>query len=262
MQCVEIEMSAQSRWTFFGVVTPERVPVDWDIPLAGKARSLGWMFEFRVMIWKSQIIVDINVLDGTPDIFSLRNIAVTLAENLTDLIGYKEACYFNVEIISAINRDTDDWQVFGIDIPALLESRRESPKIIDSNLIRQVAKNHAAQIALSDFGSAMRFPKGTGFYCYRAIEAMMQSMKDSDQVKDGIAWDFLRSHLNVTREAIDEVKAHADLPRHGKPSGMTDAERVTVFRITDEILRRFLIFITGEGLRQPLSLDEFPVVSP
>jgi hypothetical protein len=57
---------------------------------------------------------------------------------------------------------------------------------------------------------------GTGFHCYRAIDAMMQSMKDIENDKDEAAWTRLRDRLRVKRTPIDVVKAHADLPRHGK----------------------------------------------
>jgi hypothetical protein len=69
----------------------------------------------------------------------------------------------------------------------------------------------------------------------------------------------LRERLRVDRAAIDAVKAHADLPRHGKPSTIQDAERVLVFKITDEIVRRFLVYLKSG--QQPLAAGEFEVLT-
>jgi hypothetical protein len=65
------------RWTFFGRVLPERVPVTWDTPLEGSARLpiLGLAFDFRVVIHMSQAVVDITVKEGDADVPSLRNAA-------------------------------------------------------------------------------------------------------------------------------------------------------------------------------------------
>ncbi|MGY8664066.1 hypothetical protein Q3C01_17095 [Bradyrhizobium sp. UFLA05-109] len=133
--------------------------------------------------------------------------------------------------------------MFGIDIPALSRDREATPPAIDTSILLAVGANPEAQLVLADFTNAMRFPVGTGFYCYRAIEAMMQFVKDTDDENDKVAWPKLRERLRVSREAIDAVKAHADLPRHGKPSAMTDSERVLVFKIADEMTRRFLVYL-------------------
>jgi hypothetical protein len=249
-------------WTFYGVVLPERVPVSLPAPFAGKAfnATLGSDFTFRVVIHASQIIVDLTIDNDDVDVHSLRNLASSNAQILTDLIGYKAACCFNVDIRSAVCRENDDWYVFGIDIPVLVETRAGQPREIDVALLQAIAQNPAAQFVLEEFANAIRFPIGTGFYCYRAIEAMMQFMKVDEAENEAVAWSNLRAALRLERATIDEVKTHADMPRHGKPTGMTDAERVTVFKIADEIIRRFLIYLTSA--RKPLSASKFEMLAP
>jgi hypothetical protein len=95
---------------------------------------------------------------------------------------------------------------------------------IQSDLIIAVGTNVSAQMVLADFREAMRVAVGTGFFCYRAIEAMMQSMKGADITSDNSAWQQLRDRLRIDRSAIDEIKSHADFPRHGRPSSITDAD--------------------------------------
>jgi hypothetical protein len=155
-----------NRWTFFGRVLPERVPIKWDIPLEGSARVQGLdiVFDFRVVIHSSQAIVDITVREGDADLPSLRNAAVDCIRQITDLVGYKQGSCFDVEVVSAIRRDTADWTVFGVEIP-VLAARRNVGEVgtIDEKLVSAVGRNPAAQIVLADFREAMRVPIGTGF---------------------------------------------------------------------------------------------------
>jgi hypothetical protein len=216
--------------------------------------------DFSTAIHAGQVIVTLDVTSGSPDIDSLRNIALDCAHQLTDLVGYASSCFFDVEIVSAVSRNTDHWRVFGVQIPALIErgnSHRQTA--IDGDLAHAVLTNTAAQMALRDFQLAMRDAIGTGFYCYRAIEAMMQSMKVAGITSDKHAWEQFNRSLLLDRSASAKIKSHADFPRHGKPSSMTDQDRVEVFKLTDEIIHRFLEFIRrGTG---PLSADEFSVLS-
>lgn len=86
----------------------------------------------------------------------------------------------------------------------------------------------------------MRVPVGTGLFSYRAIEAIMQAMRSSDEESNGFAWGRTRGTLRVDRSAIDYVRSFADRPRHGRPSGISDQDRAQVFKITDEVIRRYL----------------------
>lgn len=246
-------------WTFFGRVLPERVPVTLPLPLVGSGTApiLSVKFDFRVKIHASQAIVDLTLELDKPDIPTLRNLAAQQIRTIIDLIGYLKGMYFDVEIVSAICRETGDWTVFGIEIPVLAERRKAVRDEIQSSLLVAVSAKPSAQMVLADFREAMREAVGTGFYCYRAIEAMMQSMKVETIASDNSAWEQLRSRLRIDRSAIDEVKNHADFPRHGKPSGMTDAERAKVFSITDEIIRRFLEHLV---CGKPLDDPEFPLI--
>ena len=128
------------------------------------------------------------------DIDSLRNIALDCAHQLTDLVGYASGCFFDVEIVSAVSRNSDEWRVFGVQIPVLVERKNSHRSMsIDGELILAVSGNIPAQMVLRDFQQAMRDAIGTGFYCYRAIEAMMQSMKVGEITSDKLAWEQAQS---------------------------------------------------------------------
>jgi hypothetical protein len=247
------------KWTFFGKTVPERVPITWQTPLSGSAQSaLGSKFGFRVAIHQSQLVVDLDVEDPTPDVTTLRNFAVSAVRTITDLVGYQEGCYFDVEIISGVCQETNEWTVFGIQIPVLASRRVNQTSSIDGKVVSAVAHSVPCQMVLADFREAIRVPIGTGFFCYRAIETMMQSMRTSPDEKDSSAWEQLRNILRIDRSAIDEVKRHADLPRHGRPSAIADAERAKVLMLTDEIIKRFMENLVS-GHKSP-AREEFPVL--
>jgi hypothetical protein len=251
-----------SKWTFFGKVHPERIPVTWDVPISARARQpdFGITFDYRAVIHASQVIVDIEVITGAPDIDSLRHVAQNCARMITDLVGYGAGCFLDVEIISVISRDNDEWRIFGTEIPVLVareNSHRHSA--FSGELVKAVVGNPYATLALRDFQKAMGDGIGTGFYCYRAVEAMMQSMKTAEIDKDKQAWERLNQVLCLNRSASETIKRHADFPRHGKPSSMTDDERATVFELTDEIIRRFIEYLRRG--KEPLSAEEFPILT-
>jgi hypothetical protein len=243
-----------SKWTFFGRILPERVPITWPGPLSGSAESgLGFAFDYRVVIHHSQIVIDLEIEKDAPDLATLRNTAAEIVRAIADLISYQTACGYEVEIVSAVCHETDEWEVFGINIRMLAAQRKvQGTLAMEADLLIAVTSSAAAQVVLANFRAAMRVPVDTGFFCYRAIEAMMQSMKSTPGEKDGSAWDRLREKLCIDRTAIDEVKKHADVPRHGNPSAITDAERAAVFALTDEMIRRFLQFLVrGEKSNRP-----------
>jgi hypothetical protein len=251
-----------SSWTFFGRVRPERFPVTWGTPISGHLSQpgLGLEVDFFTAIHVGQVIVTLTVTSGSADIYSLRNVALDCAHQLTDLVGYVSGCYFDVEIVSAVSRETSEWHVFGVQIPALVQRDNSHRRpTIEGDLALAVSGSMPTQMVLRDFQHAMRDSIGTGFFCYRAIEAMMQSMKNEQITSDKQAWIQLNNSLSLDRSVSEKIKSHADFPRHGKPSSMTDQDRADVFLLADEVIHRFLEYVRrGSGALPP---SEFPILS-
>ena len=175
---------------------------------------------------------------------------------MTDLVGYLNGFAYDVEVISAVCRHTGRRCVFGFTIPVLADRRGGVlAREIDGALVTAIHEEVGARIALANFREAIRVPIDSCFFCYRAVEAMMQSIRVDDSEKDRLAWERFRSALRVEKSAIDYVKGHADTPRHGRPSAITDAERAIIFRLTDEMITRYLHFIVRGKV--PLLESEF-----
>lgn len=246
-------------WTFFGKILPERFPLSIGAPFQVEVEQpdLGRKAKFRVVMHASQLIVTIELIEGKAEVLDLRNWARLCAQQFADVVGYSYGGHFDVDIISAVRGE--EWHVFGNQIPAIANRQNSHRKpSIDGDLLSAVGKSPHAANVLRDYQLAMQDPIGTGFYCYRAIEAAMQAMKSETVSDDKAGWTALNNALRLDKSAAMFVKKYADYPRHGKPWSMTDADRVNVFEITDEIIYRYLELIR---LGVPaLPAESFPVL--
>jgi len=248
---------AVEQWTFFGRISPERIRLSIRVPVKfiSESNELSSNYEIQIQIADGQFVAAVVVTSGAWDMHTLKKIVESDIRKITDIIGFRHGASFDVVMIRA---NCDDGRTVVFEIPVLEHSRVGVANTLDSKLIDAVVSNIPAQMALADFREAMRNPMGTGFFCYRAVEAVMQSMKAEPEDEDG-AWDMLCQRLQVDRSTIETIKAHADYPRYGKISSISDVDRATVFRLTDEIVKRYLDYIQRGSA--PLSATEYPLFS-
>jgi hypothetical protein len=178
-----------SSWTFFGTVEPERIPMSWGQPISGRLEQadFGIEAEFFVAIHASQVIVNLTATKGSPEIYDLRNIALDCARSLltswassrvvTSMLRSGPPCLgtrMNGTCLASRSR-----------LAGRGNSHRKSS--LDGDLALAISGSIRAQMVFRDFQLAMRDAVETGFYCYRAVEAMMQSMKSDATTKDNRA---------------------------------------------------------------------------
>lgn len=239
------------QWTFFGRILPERVTISIQFPMMEVEIPLhGARLSVDLNIHQCQVIAMVKVTSGSIEVFDLRNVIEEHCRSVTDVIGFKSGMSFDVDIISCMDV-AGNWRIFASEIPILFEKKKHAGLQITIEELGAILTNPHARIALADFREAMRVPLQTGFFCYRCIETMMQSMKSAQVDKDSLVWEKLRSSLRIEQEAIRFVKGHADWARHGRTGNITDAERAEIFSLTDEIISRYITFLQGGSL--PLS---------
>ena len=226
------------KWTFFGRVLPERMPVTVHLPAMNTTDLAGRNAQTEIVIHQSQITVILNHDYEEDDPFTTRNRVESSVRSLLDLIGFQRGMSFDVEIISWVN-DKNAMGTFSIEIPVLYNLKDHSVLGLESEVVGGFLSSIPAQIAFADFREAMRMPVQTGFFCYRSIEAIMQHFKQGDRNDNG-AWKELRATLQIDRSAIDYVKQFSDWARHGRSGTISDDERANIFRLTDAILDRFI----------------------
>jgi hypothetical protein len=248
-----------ARWTFFGRILPERIPLHFKDPfnLELEVTEFGLAYRVTLNIAYSQFVAHTIIMRGPNDPLLLRNLVKADVAKIADLVGFVRGVSFDVDVISACCGDGRT-VVFGTTISVLAARRSGTTNEIESELLGAVLADIPSTIVLSDFREAMRNPVGTGFFCYRAIEAMMQSLKAHPDDDDKPTWERLNGLLQIDESASKAVKAHANYPKHGKRFAITDQDRAMVFRITDEIIRRYLEYLKRG--KAPLPASEFPLL--
>ena len=227
------------------------------MPIEGEAEvndAYSFRCVFRISLHLGQLVVDTTFTSNELDVATMRNFVVEQSQHLTGLIGYKFGGVFDVDIISASKQDTNEWHIFGNEWSCL--KRQQGQSSIDGEVARIILEDHACNLVLSDFQRALR--EDTGFYCYRAIEVMMQSER-AQKSTDSDAWKNLRSLLNFNKEFATRIKHFADPVRHGKAKGMSGQEREEIIMSTDQLIGRFLDFVIGG--RKPLDQNKYPMLS-
>jgi hypothetical protein len=245
---------------FSGRIVPERVPLSVlpSIRWSSSFESPGVAYDVSLGVADGQVSASVKVTSGAPDIHTLRGLVAVDLQAMVDLIGYAVGLQYAVDIISAASLDSADRVVFGIRIPVLAERVRLDFGKLDADLIASVTQNVATQMALRDFNEAMGNAVNTAFYCYRAIETLMQDVR-AEGDNDRQAWDRFRAALRVDRRAIDYIERKVADHRHGKLAAINHDERTNLFRITDEVIWRHLNFLKSGRL--DLAEDDFPMYS-
>jgi hypothetical protein len=148
-----------TRWTFFGRILPERIPLSVMLPEQRmKVAELGLRYRATIQIDKGQFVVPVIIESGHQvDVFTLRNSVEDVIRSVTDLIGYLDGISFDVDTISALS---DDGQtvIFPIEIPVLRETRQPPTATIESDLLKAVSEEIPARLVLADFREAIRTP--------------------------------------------------------------------------------------------------------
>lgn len=246
--------TAMTAWLFQGRILPSLPLLDLEVGQIDLTSNLGFDFSVDISVKSSVVLVRVNQYTET-DLATLRNAVTRSVQSMVDLGNLANDTMCEVEILSAQSTG-GAWTVFDGFMPGL---DRSGEFTLSSDHTRLVSSDVQAQAMLSDYTFAMRVPEHTGFYCYRAVEAAMQSFRSPERSADSACWAALRHSLRLDRSALDQIKSHADWARHGKRGYLTWPQRLELLTRTREILSRYIAF-ASQG-RHPLSSEEYPLLS-
>ena len=232
-------------YIFIGKILPERAMLSLSIPSTQINFADGTSSaEMKVNILLNQLLVKIDT-DHQWNVNDLRNTVRDLVQSYLSMIGFIAGHAYDLEITRVICDERGIDYVFGIDIPCLNEISVGKDKAKEMEKLQRCSEGENGKFirrCLNDLVSAMKNVEDTGFYCYRAVEALRNHSASesnlSDQ-KDATKWDHFRSVAGVERESIMAVKAYADPLRHGRPTGITEAERIIIFQGTWGIVQAY-----------------------
>jgi hypothetical protein len=222
---------------FTGRVIPERAgisigPVSFQVG-AGADLPQSTLY---IEILLSQVHARLVCPSPPLNIFSARNVVVDAVRSLLDVGGFIGGRGIDAEILQVTAADGTHNRVFDQEIPALV-GLASARGLTHDHLFHLMSKPDSWHIrrALSDFREATSNPVDTGFFCYRAIETLMQYHASSmpEATSKRVKWDAFREHYGIDRADIDYIKGFADPVRHGDGLSVieiTDANRESTFR--------------------------------
>ena len=251
------------RWTFFGRRLPKRIPLKIETPeTTSEVVEFELRYRIRICIADAQLISKVFIEKAETDIHTIRNMVASDVRSITDLVGYLHGATFDVDIISAAHEDGAA-VVFGTAISDLKGVRTGNLNEIESDLLSAILNEVHARMALANFREAILSPVDSAFFCYRAVETIMQSMKMDQASRNDVAgWEALRMQLQISRPAIDAIKAHAAEPRHGKNNVISGYNRGVALRLTDEIITRYIAYLrNGKAMLAESEFTELTLVS-
>jgi hypothetical protein len=181
------------------------------------------------------------------NIFTLRNIVEDSTRMMVDVAGYYHGYAYDVDIEQLISPDGKEKYVYGIDAP-VLSGICEQAGVSIQNMIRIMAgpAGYFLRHALADTREAIKAPKDTGFFCYRAIEALKNYCVMASKVSGNEAtkWHFFRERFSIPQQTIMEIKSFGDPVRHGnyvQSRPISDSERAFILTRTWSILNKFIL---------------------
>jgi hypothetical protein len=233
-------------YLFEDVVHPERAQITLQLPPLGFQHvTSGTQAVAHVSIILNQIALWVESATEW-DIFDLRNVAKSILQNELAIVGYLKGYAYDVEIRRVLNRARNIDYVFGIDIPCIAKRNEEIKLAEEVEKIRAKTLGDAGiyfRRCFADLIAAMKTPDDTGFYCYRAIEALRQYCivrYKLDPEKTSDQWSKVRVVSGCDEQTLRDIKAAADPVRHGAIVGITSSDRETLFTKTWDVVDGFL----------------------
>ena len=242
---------------FSGKILPERAQVNISDPIILEIPGDKFRpnFKTQLNIYMNQVIASVEVGSKEINIADIKSELERVVRSFIDLIGYLHGHSYDVEITSVWSSQDGSVRVFGIDLP-VIDGSKEDRASRFPDLIPLMCKTPNVQQVLANLRESMRIPSDTGFFCYRAIENVMQGFREESENKKK-AWEHMRESLNLSREWLEFVKGHADGPRHGFYEGMSWDDRQESMKRAWKILDRYFEYLkTGK----PLSENDFPLL--
>jgi hypothetical protein len=231
-----------------GVIHPEQASVYYRLPPIRLTERING--EIFVTIFASQITASVKIEKTDIPDTELQYYFQDLLSGFVNMLGFALGFAYDVELISMIDPAQEMHIVFGVDFPK--DTRVSGQEELFDSLFLAVQHPLSWYLfhALADVKRSAKSFHDAGFYCYRAIESVMQFFKVFDEenpLKEEKVWEKARETLKVSQEDIMLVKSKADPLRHGKPSPMTIEEHSQIIKITVTVIDKFSRFLAEKN---------------
>ncbi len=205
-------------------------------------------------IYLAVVVTTKSVINDIP---TLRNQIATVCKSIYDAATFLTGHAITVELLSLTEVETNRFWTFGDWVPELSESAHERP-LPTEGFINLAISNVHLRSALADLNQAITSPNDTGFYCYRAIETLMQEFKQPGEIESRKSWPRFREALQVTQDWIKPLTDKSTSNRHGELGAISGKERVFLMKRSWILVYRF-VCLKLLGARS-LPVAEFPLL--
>ena len=203
------------------------------------------------------LAITITTMSVINDIATFRNQIATICKSIYDAATFLHGQAVGVELLSLTEVETNRFWTFRDSVPELSQSANER-LLPTEEFINLAISNAYLRSALADLNEAITSPNDTGFYCYRAIETLMQEFKQPGETESKDAWPRFREALQVTQEWITPLTDSSISNRHGELKALSGEERVFLMKRSWTLLYRFVCLkLCGAPL---LPTTEFPLL--
>jgi hypothetical protein len=192
------------------------------------------------------------------DLLTFRNEILTFVRAAFDSFSYLfgQVIHFDFEMVRIEDAAEDHIIIDGVE--ELRDTQQERP-VKFPELVFVVIKSPHLGRALADLRRAMEYAWDTAFFCFRAVEDIMQAFSSAGKEDRPAAWKKMREELNIDRTWLKELEDESKLSRHGRPRSLSRAERVLLMERAWRVIDRFSAYRKLGG-QASLPHSDFPVL--
>lgn len=228
-----------------GTVLPERARIDHQFGLKFSHFGTGNSGSMTVSIICNKVMVWLE----TPiewEVLDIRNLVKYSLLNELAVVGFLHGYTYELDVSRICNRERGIDAVFGIEVSCIALRNQNLDKTSLHIIIREKSVGEAGVFlhrCFQDLSMAMKSPEDTGFYCYRALEALRQHciVKFSLPAdKKGDQWRKLREIAKCDEVTTREIEAAAAHTRHGGVTPITDIELQNLLLNTWNVVEEYV----------------------
>ncbi|MCG7392977.1 hypothetical protein MHY87_08685 [Microvirga sp. ACRRW] len=258
--------SSEASWkyVFTGLIYPERAMLNIPQTIARNINSphAGLVGYFTFNIIFNQLVATFESSSEIDNLYTLRNTVEELAHSIVDLMSIDTLFFRDIDIKTAYDVRRGITHVFGIDFPGLSPTEQTA---VDLDFYFSIAsQSRYFQKAVTDLKYALKIPPDTGFFCYRAFEALVNDFRVSFSLKDKLAGiKKLEETLHVHPDCGKRLMELASEVRHAHPVWISGDERAQAVQIVRDMIKRFALYRkTGRTLVESHPLLTVPAIEP
>jgi hypothetical protein len=233
-----------------GIVHPERAYSELDNTIHATIQNESIKLDgtISISIIKSQLTVGVVSETKITDLETLKNVALDMVNGIVDIMAVHNYVAYMPEIKSISSPEINMYKVYSVSMHGLTPENVEEKGVEIGAALKAFTEDHYLPLAFNNVKQSILIPNDTGFYCYRSIECLLNSLSEKFSLDKKAAIDKLNADLNLSKKCLETLRTYGGPARHGKPVSISGEERTTLISIASQIVQRFMsCYISGHN---------------